>query len=91
MVLKKIARRELPTTTYMGRPSTTAISGTMKGPPPQRTGKMWCALFQAPYDPGVRQGGGGAAGDREGTSGAAGKGSLVRPACSRARYTWSAP
>ena len=33
-VLKKMASRELPTTTYMGRPIPKAIRGTIKGPPP---------------------------------------------------------
>jgi hypothetical protein len=50
-VLKKMASRELPTTTYMGRPMPKAIRGTIKGPPPNPNIEATIAITNPPIHP----------------------------------------
>ena len=50
-VLKKMARSELPTTTYMGSPRTIVISGTMNGPPPKPNMDDTIAIKNPPIQP----------------------------------------
>jgi hypothetical protein len=51
MVLKNIAKSELPTTTYIGRPNPTVINGTISGPPPKPNIDAMRAIENPPIHP----------------------------------------
>ena len=53
-VLKKIARSELPTTTNIGSPSPTVMSGTINGPPPKPNIEETTAIIKPPIHPKIK-------------------------------------